>query len=107
MRLFGKWRILVEGDGDSLKALPLRTQGRDYLLNRLFAGEPIEEKGLEHYGIRVRELTENEEVITVPPDIGDCSTKAAGKESEERFEVQVDYEASQPRWHHAPNDRRS
>ena len=67
IRLTGRrWRILVEGDE---RAVPLEAgerKGLDYLAARLLNGEPVAPEALEHYGIRVRYLGDNVEIIEVP-----------------------------------------
>lgn len=39
-----------------------------YLLTRLFSGEEIADGALDNYGIKVRELAEDDEIIIVPPE---------------------------------------
>ena len=67
MRLFGKWRILVEGDERVLSVFPWQRKGFDYLLTRLFEGNDVAADAFEHYGVTVRHLAENDEIMTVPP----------------------------------------
>ena len=67
IRLTGKrWRILVEGDERAVPLAPGERQGLDYLAARLLNGEPVAPEALEHYGIRVRYLGDNVEIIEVP-----------------------------------------
>ena len=68
IRLTGKrWRIVVEGDERAIPFGPDERKGLDYLAARLLAGEPVAPEALEHYGIRVRYLGDNVEIIEVPP----------------------------------------
>jgi hypothetical protein len=62
----GRWRILMQGDDRTFGLFPWNRRGLDYLLTRLFSGEEIAPGALDHYGIAVRPLDEEEEVILVP-----------------------------------------
>ena len=67
IRLTGKrWRILVEGDERAVPLAPGERKGLDYLAARLLGGEDVAPEALEHYGIRVRYLGDNVEIIEVP-----------------------------------------
>ncbi len=66
MRLFGKWRILIEGDETVHLMFPWQRKGLDYLLNRLLSGETVADNAFEPYGLRVRELEDSDEVISIP-----------------------------------------
>jgi hypothetical protein len=76
MKLIGKWRILIEGNGEALAVAPWWRKGRDYLLDRLFGGEEIDPKALEYYHITVRSLGEDDEIITIPPEQRDPASFA-------------------------------
>jgi hypothetical protein len=62
----GRWRILMQGDGRTLGLFPWNRRGLDYLLTRLFSGEEVAPGALDHYGIALRPLAEDEDVIVVP-----------------------------------------
>jgi hypothetical protein len=67
IRLTGRrWRILVEGDERAVRRDADERKGLDYLAARLLNGEAVAPEALEHYGIRVRYLGENVEIIEVP-----------------------------------------
>ena len=67
IRLTGRrWRILVEGDERAVPLEPGERKGLDYLAARLLNGEPVAPEALEHYGITVRYLGDNVEIIEVP-----------------------------------------
>lgn len=66
-RLTGKrWRILLEGDERAVARDYDERKGLDYLAARLLNGEPVAPEALEYYGIRVRYLGDNVEIIEVP-----------------------------------------
>lgn len=68
IRLVGtRWRLLVEGDERPLKLQPWRRPGLDYLITRLLAGGDVSLSALESYGIKVRHLGDEVEIIEVPP----------------------------------------
>ena len=68
IRIIGpRWRLLVEGDARAIELEPWNRKGLDYLLGRLFEGEPVALSALAHYGIRVRHLGDEVEIIVVPP----------------------------------------
>lgn len=61
-----RWRILVEGDERAVPRGPDERKGLDYLAARLLNGEEVAPEALEHYGITVRYLGDNVEIIEVP-----------------------------------------
>ena len=68
IRLTGKrWRVLVEGDERAVPLGPDERKGLDYLAARLLNGEDVAPEALEYYGITVRYLGDNVEIIEVPP----------------------------------------
>ena len=68
MRLIGKWRILIDGDERVTGIFPWQRDGLNYLLNRLFSGENVAVSELERYGMTVRSLDDNDEIISVPAE---------------------------------------
>jgi hypothetical protein len=67
IRLTGRrWRILVEGDERAVPRGPDERKGLDYLAARLLNGEDVAPEALEYYGITVRDLGDNVEIIEVP-----------------------------------------
>ena len=64
---FAGRRILVEGDERAVPRSANERKGLDYLAARLLNGEPVAPEALEHYGITVRYLGDNVEIIEVPP----------------------------------------
>lgn len=66
----GRWRILMQGDGRTFGLFPWNRRGLDYLLTRLFSGEEVAPGALDHYGIALRPLREDEDVIVVPGETG-------------------------------------
>ena len=68
IRLTGRrWRVLVEGDERAVSYGPDERKTIDYLAGRLLAGEDVAPEALEYYGITVRYLGDNVEIIEVPP----------------------------------------
>ena len=72
-----RWRILVEGDERAVPFGPDERKGLDYLAARLLGGEAVAPEALEYYGITVRYLGDNVEIIEVPGGGFDC-IRAAG-----------------------------
>ena len=61
------WRVLISGDERAIELPPWSRKGLDYLLCRLFSGEDVSIPALAHYGITVRQLGDDVEIIVVPP----------------------------------------
>ena len=67
IRLTGnRWRILIEGDNRCLALFPNRRNGFEYHIKRLFEGESVSLRELEYYGVQVRHLGDEVEIIEVP-----------------------------------------
>lgn len=64
----GRWRILMQGDERVFGLFAWNRRGLDYLLSRLLSGEAIAPGSLEHYGVTVRPLGDEEDLIIIPPE---------------------------------------
>lgn len=64
MKLIGRYRLLVKGDTNKL---PSTRNAIAYLFDRLLSGDKAEMWNLNNLGIEVRQLEDNDEVISIPP----------------------------------------
>ena len=70
MRFLGRYRFLVTGD--ARRAMPGSDSKIGYLFGRLLPGEESAMSGLSNLGIKVQQLDDRDEIITVPgPDATD------------------------------------
>ncbi len=64
MKLLGRYRFLITGD--TRKTFQEADQAIGYLFARLLRGEEAAMQNIENAGIEVRQLSDRDEIITVP-----------------------------------------
>ena len=68
MKLRGRYRLLVKGDLDKM-GIGYSTNAIGYLFERLLSGREAMMDNLAHMSIEVRQLADNDEIISVPPEL--------------------------------------